>query len=42
VSTNLVDWLPLQTNILGSGPFYFSDPDTSLFTKRFYRARTGE
>jgi len=40
VSTNLLDWLPLQTNTLGSGPFYFSDPDTTNFTQRFYRAVT--
>jgi hypothetical protein len=38
VSTNLVDWLPLQTNILGGVPWYFSDPDTANFTQRFYRA----
>jgi len=40
VSTNLLDWLPLQTNTLGSGPFYFSDPNTTNFTQRFYRAVT--
>jgi hypothetical protein len=34
-STNLVDWLPLLTN---ASPFAFSDPDTLLFPKRFYRA----
>jgi len=28
VSTNLLDWLPLQTNTLGSGLFYFSDPES--------------
>ena len=38
-STNLLNWLPLQTNTLGSGPFYFSDPATSAFPWRFYRAR---
>jgi len=38
VSTNLVDWLPLQTNVCGAGPFYFSDADTALFSQRYYRA----
>jgi len=40
VTTNLVDWLPLQTNTLGSSSFYFSDPDPTNFTQRFYRAVT--
>jgi hypothetical protein len=40
-STNLLNWLPLQTNTLGSGPFYFSDPGTGAFPWRFYRARVG-
>jgi hypothetical protein len=40
-STNLANWLPLQTNTLGSGPFYFSDPATGAFPWRFYRARVG-
>ncbi len=38
-SSNLSNWLPLQTNTLGSGPVYFSDPATSTFPWRFYRAR---
>jgi len=38
-STNLLQWLPLRTNTLGSGPFYFSDPGTAAFPWRFYRAR---
>jgi hypothetical protein len=38
-STNLSTWLPLQTNTLGSGPFYFSDPNTGAFRWRFYRLR---
>jgi hypothetical protein len=37
-STNLLDWLSLQTNTIGSGPFYFSDPNTGAFSRRFYRA----
>jgi hypothetical protein len=40
-STNLSTWLPLQTNTLGSGPFYFSDPGTGAFPWRFYRVRVG-
>jgi hypothetical protein len=38
-STNLLNWLSLQTNILGSEPLYFSDPATGAFPCRFYRAR---
>lgn len=38
-STNLLDWLPRQTNTLTSGTFYFSDPDWSQSSQRFYRAR---
>jgi hypothetical protein len=38
-STNLVNWLPLQTNTLGSNPLYFSDPGSSGMSYRFYRAR---
>ncbi len=39
-STNLVNWLPLQTNTLGSSPLYFSDPGSSNFNRRFYRAQS--
>ena len=40
--TNLttLDWLPLRTNTLGVGGFYFSDPDWTNFPGRFYRARS--
>jgi uncharacterized delta-60 repeat protein len=38
-SGNLSDWLPLATNTLGSGPFYFSDPAANEQQRRFYRAR---
>jgi hypothetical protein len=38
-STNLLRWLPLQTNELGIEPFFFTDPSTSIFPCRFYRAR---
>ena len=38
-SADLFHWLPLQTNTVGSSPFYFGDPDWSLMPRRFYRAR---
>jgi uncharacterized delta-60 repeat protein len=38
-SGNLSDWLPLATNTLGSGPFYFSDPAAKEHQRQFYRAR---
>ena len=34
-STNLVDWVPVETNI---APFIFSDSATGNFPERFYRA----
>jgi uncharacterized delta-60 repeat protein len=39
VSTNLFNWLPIQTNILGSGPLYFGDPNWLQRPLRFYRAK---
>lgn len=38
-SSNLLDWLPLQTNTLDSGLFYFSDPAATGKAQQFYRAR---
>ena len=38
-STDLQTWIPLQTNLLGSGPLYFSDPQSSTNIQRFYRAQ---
>jgi hypothetical protein len=38
-STNLLSWLPLATNILDAAPSYFSDPNSTHFSRRFYRAR---
>jgi hypothetical protein len=38
-STNLLNWIPLATNLLGAGPIYFSDSDSTNFPARFYRAR---
>jgi Fibronectin type III domain len=34
-STNLVDWVPMQTN---TAPFTFVDTNASQFSQRFYRA----
>jgi hypothetical protein len=38
-STDLQTWIPLQTNLLASGPLYFSDPQSSTNVQRFYRAK---
>ncbi len=38
-STDLQTWIPLQTNLLGSGPLYFSDSQSTTNTQRFYRAQ---
>jgi hypothetical protein len=37
-STDLVNWLALTTNSLV--PVLFSDPNASVYSKRFYRAHT--
>jgi uncharacterized repeat protein (TIGR03803 family) len=37
-STNLRTWIPLQTNLFGSGPLHFSDPQSPANSPRFYRA----
>jgi Fibronectin type III domain len=34
-STNLVDWVPVQTN---TPPFVFVDPDAGQYSQRFYRS----
>lgn len=39
-STNLVDWVPLQTNVMGSSPVYFNDLQWTNFPGRFYRLRS--
>jgi hypothetical protein len=36
-STNLVNWTPVATNVLGSIPTPFSDPESAQFSQRFYR-----
>jgi hypothetical protein len=38
-TTNLLDWLPLQTNVVGTSPVYFSDPSAGSYRGRFYRIR---
>jgi uncharacterized delta-60 repeat protein len=38
-STNLSDWSALQTNVLGNGALYFTDPAAVSMPQRFYRAR---
>jgi sugar lactone lactonase YvrE len=38
-SADLVNWTPLCTNTVGSGPLYFFDPCWTNFGWRFYRAR---
>jgi hypothetical protein len=38
-STDLHTWIPLQTNMLGSGLLYFSDPQSTTNVQRFYRAQ---
>jgi sugar lactone lactonase YvrE len=38
-SADLQTWIPLQTNLLGSGPLYFSDPQSTTNVLRFYRAQ---
>jgi hypothetical protein len=38
-STNLANWLPLQTNLVTNGQIRFSDTQSGAFGMRFYRAR---
>ena len=37
-STDLQTWIPLQTNLPGSGPLHFSDAQSTTNAQRFYRA----
>jgi hypothetical protein len=37
-STDLQTWIPLQTNVLGSAPLYYSDSQSATNRQRFYRA----
>lgn len=38
-STNLVDWTPIFTNAASTNAIYFSDPYSTNYSGRFYRAR---
>jgi hypothetical protein len=38
-SPDLQTWIPLQTNLLGGGLLYFSDPQSPTNVQRFYRAQ---
>jgi hypothetical protein len=38
-STDLKTWVPLQTNLLGSSPVYFSDTNAPASIHRFYRTQ---
>jgi hypothetical protein len=40
-STNLVDWQTIFTTNSPATPFNFADPDTSLYSVRFYRIAVG-
>jgi hypothetical protein len=39
-STNLVDWQPVQTNMLTTGSSYYSDPQWTNYPGRYYRLRS--
>jgi len=34
------DWVPVATNTLTNGSSYFSDPQWTNYTRRFYRLRS--
>jgi uncharacterized delta-60 repeat protein len=38
-SGTLLDWSPIATNMIPSGPLYFTDPASTNSLHRFYRAR---
>ena len=39
-STNLIDWIGVETNVPGASPYTFTDPVGPAFPKRFYRLVT--
>jgi hypothetical protein len=39
VSSNMLDWLPVCTNVVVKGSIEFIDPEAGNCTNRFYRAR---
>lgn len=38
-SFDLLNWIPLGTNVSGADPVEFIDPETWLFPRRYYRVR---
>ena len=36
-SMDLINWQPVQTNVLTTGSSYFSDPQWTNYSVRFYR-----
>ena len=38
-NVSAANWLPLQTNVLGAGPLFFSDSAWTNYASRFYRVR---
>ena len=38
-SSNLSAWVGLRTNLMGGSPFSFSDPQSTVLPRRFYRLR---
>ena len=41
VSSNLTDWITLATNSSPATPFLWTDTDTNIFPRRFYRVLLG-
>ena len=39
VSVDLLNWLPLQTNLPSTTSFLFLDPEATNYSRRFYRVR---
>ena len=40
LSTNLLQWTPVQTSSLSSGKFFYTNAGAKAFPKRFFRAKT--
>ena len=41
-STNLLDWVPVATNVIDALPTFFTDPESESLGMRFYRLRLQE
>jgi hypothetical protein len=37
ISTNLVDWVPVCTNMVVKGAIQFADPETGGYNFRYYK-----